>query len=228
MDDRRENQNGRLDFFHLHWPRDEYYFSEGAKILSVRKCSKPTFIYTEKPSFVMMSFNIIRTHSKSHKFLTALLNSRLIEYWLRNKGKMQGNNFQIDKEPLVNIPLVIPEDVSQFEILVDYLLYLNDDTKPQALPHTANNRLASHIEDVLNMMVYELYFESHMKEVGIDVLQFINPTPIDNVKDDIKKAEEVKKFYLWLQTPDNAVRQRINIVDIKSPNILSKINLATQ
>ncbi|MCX8481174.1 MAG: Eco57I restriction-modification methylase domain-containing protein, partial [Sediminibacterium sp.] len=178
MDERRKNQNGRLDFFHLHWPRDEYYFAEGPKILSIRKCDKPTFIYTDQPTYVMMSFNIIRTHSKSHKYLTALLNSRLIEYWLKNKGKMQGNNYQIDKEPLLNIPLFIPKSVTNFETLVDYLLYLYNKSTPQILSHTDNTCIAKHIEDILNMMVYELYFEEHMKEVGIDVLQFINPPSI--------------------------------------------------
>lgn len=39
------------------------------------------------------------------KYLLALLNSTLIEFWLKNKGKMQGSNYQLDKAPLVNIPL---------------------------------------------------------------------------------------------------------------------------
>ena len=26
MDARRENQNGHLNYYHLHWPRDEYFF----------------------------------------------------------------------------------------------------------------------------------------------------------------------------------------------------------
>ena len=39
------------------------------------------------------------------KYLIALLNSKLIKFWLKNKGKMQGNNFQIDKEPILEIPI---------------------------------------------------------------------------------------------------------------------------
>ena len=77
-------------------------------------------------------------------------------------------------------------------------------------------------------MVYELYFEKHMKDANIDVLQFIKPHPINKLKSNKEKAEVIKDFYMWLQTPDNSVRQRINIVDIKSPTIISKINLATQ
>ena len=137
---------------------------------------------------------------------------------------------EVKKENLEKllIKLLEPAKQTPFVNLVDYLLFLNDKNSEQLFPHTTNERIAAHVEDVLNMMVYELYFEKHMKEVGIDVLQFINPKQIGNLITGNEKAEEIKKFYLWLQTPDNQVRQRINIVDIKSPNIISKINLATQ
>ena len=74
------------------------------------------------------------------------------------------------------------------------------------------------------MMVYELYFEEHMKEVGLDVLQYINPKSMDTLKSDAAKAEVIQEFYEWYQKPDNAVRQRIEIANEKSPHILAIIN----
>lgn len=91
----------------LHRARDEKFF-KGAKIHSIRKCSQPTFTYTEFDCYVSQTFYCIKTERINLKFLTGLLNSKLIEFWLRNKGKMQGDLFQIDKEPLMNIPIVIP------------------------------------------------------------------------------------------------------------------------
>ncbi|MCF0186937.1 MAG: hypothetical protein HUJ98_10675 [Bacteroidaceae bacterium] len=44
-------------------------------------------------------------HRWDLKFLVGVLNSKLVEFWLKNKGKMQGENYQLDKEPLCNIPL---------------------------------------------------------------------------------------------------------------------------
>ena len=67
-----------------------------------------------------------------------------------------------------------------------------------------------------------------MKEAGLNVLQFISPKPISDLENLKDKEEVIQGFYLWLQTPNNQVRQRINIIDVKSPDILSKINLATQ
>jgi len=49
-------------------------------------------------------------------FLTGLLNSRLVKFWLKHRGKMQGQNFQIDKEPLLAIPLCIPKKAEQARI----------------------------------------------------------------------------------------------------------------
>ena len=116
MEERRENQQGRLKFFQLHWPRDERFFQSGAKILSVRKCGTPTFAYTENEAYVMMSFNIVKTNRVDLKFLTGLLNSKLVKFWLRHRGKMQGQNYQVDKEPLMAIPLCVPSKIGQEKI----------------------------------------------------------------------------------------------------------------
>jgi hypothetical protein len=117
MLDRRENQTGQIEFYHLHWARNEAFFAKGEKILAVRKCANsPVFSYTEEAAYVMMSINVIKTERVNQKYLTGLLNSKLIEFWLKHKGKMQGNNFQIDKEPLLALPLLQPDMLLQQQI----------------------------------------------------------------------------------------------------------------
>jgi adenine-specific DNA-methyltransferase len=193
--------------------------------------------YTEAEIyFTQIGFSLISKEksNKSLKYILALLNSKAVNFYHKYKFlDLEKNTFP--KILIANckkfpIPDIEPVKQMPFINLVDYLLYLNDKNSEQIFAHTTNERIATHVEDILNMMVYELYFEEHMKakEVQLDVLQFISPKPIATLKSGEEKAEVIKAFYLWLQTPDNAVRQRINIVDIKSPNILSKINLATQ
>ncbi|MBN2890881.1 MAG: Eco57I restriction-modification methylase domain-containing protein, partial [Bacteroidales bacterium] len=90
----------------LHRSRDENYF-KGEKIFSLRKCSvRPKFTYTDFDAYVNRTFMIIKTDRINQKFLTGILNSNLIAFWLKYKGKMQGNNYQIDKTPLENLPLI--------------------------------------------------------------------------------------------------------------------------
>ena len=210
----------------LHRARNEYFFVD-EKIISLRKCAKPTFTYTNFDCYVSQTYFVIKTSRINQKYLTALLNSKLIAFWLKHKGKMQGFQYQVDKGPLIELPLITSTHQDTFATLVDYLLYLYDNTNPQALPHTANTRLASHIEDVLNMMVYELYFSVHMIKNEIDVLKFIKVDPFSDYDKDINKESKILEFYTWFLSPDNLVRQRIKVVDIKSPNLISKINSST-
>jgi adenine-specific DNA-methyltransferase len=128
MDERRETKFGRLPWYCLHWPRDKSFFEGAPRILSVRKCAEPTFSYTEDVAYVMMAFNIIKTDRINQKYLTALLNSKVVRYWLQHKGKMQGGQFQVDKEPLLAIPLVAPPSAEQQRIakLVDLILQASE------------------------------------------------------------------------------------------------------
>jgi adenine-specific DNA-methyltransferase len=124
LDERRETKAGMLNWYNLHWPRSPHFFMAGPKILAVRKCAIPTFAYVEAPMGVMMAFNIIQTKRIDSKYLTGLLNSKLMRYWLLCKGKLQGKMFQVDKEPLLDMPLHKPSAADQTKVatLVDSIL----------------------------------------------------------------------------------------------------------
>lgn len=99
----------------LHRAREEKFFI-GEKIISVRKCARPTFTFSDFDCYVSQTFFSIKTERVNLKYLTALLNSKMIAFWLKYKGKMQGNNFQIDKEPLLALPLLQPNEDKQNEL----------------------------------------------------------------------------------------------------------------
>lgn len=92
----------------LHRARDPRFFS-GSKIICQRKCAElPIFSYSDGECYLTQTFNIIKSNRVNLRYLTGLLNSKLIAFWLRNRGKMQGLNYQLDKEPLQQIPIVVP------------------------------------------------------------------------------------------------------------------------
>ncbi len=148
MEDRRENLQGKLSFSNLHWPRDNSFFDKGEKILSVRKCAAPTFVYTNEEAYVMMSFNVIRSERINLKYLTGLLNSKLIAFWLRKKGKMQGNNYQLDKEPLLEIPIYNPtvKEADKISNIVDKII-----------SKKAEGKDTLDLEKEIDELVYRLY-----------------------------------------------------------------------
>lgn len=89
----------------LHRARKEYFFKD-EKIISLRKCDKPTFTYVHDDCYVSETFYIIKSDRINLKYLIGLLNSKIIAFWLRHKGKMQGLNYQIDKQPILSLPLI--------------------------------------------------------------------------------------------------------------------------
>ena len=108
-----------------------------------------------------MSVNVIQTNRWNMKFLTGVLNSKLIAYWLRNKGKMQGSNYQVDKEPLMNIPLPPATNEQQQPIinLVDQILSAK---KSNTTVDT------SELEQEIDKLVYALY---GLTDEEIDIIE---------------------------------------------------------
>ena len=108
-----------------------------------------------------MAFNIIQTKRIDLKYLTGLLNSKLMRYWLRHKGKLQGKMFQIDKEPLLDMPLHQPsaEVQTQVATLVDSILR-SIPLRDGAATEAQKESVARHIEATdaqIQTIIYQLY-----------------------------------------------------------------------
>ena len=133
----------------LHRARNSYFFT-GKKIISLRKCSNgPVFSYSECDCYVSQTFFSIKTNRWNLKFLTGLLNSSLIRFWLQNKGKMQGENYQVDKEPLMGIPLPQTSYMQQNMIeLVETIISIKKQDK---------NSDTTVLEHEIDQLVYKLY-----------------------------------------------------------------------
>lgn len=109
----------------LHRARKKEIFL-GEKIVALRKSvGTPVFSYVDFDAYVLQSFNIIKTTRINMKYLIGILNSKLIKYWLKEKGKMQGDNYQLDTQPLTEIPIKNATNEQQQAIanLVDCLLH---------------------------------------------------------------------------------------------------------
>ena len=140
----------------LHRARDEKFFL-GEKIISVRKCAAPTFSFIDFDCYVSATFYVIKTNRITQKYLVSLLNSTLFAFWLRHRGKMQGNNYQIDKEPLINLPILKPSQSDQkpFIILVDKILAITEDD--DYLENLTKQAKVKEYERQIDQMVYKLY-----------------------------------------------------------------------
>jgi len=145
----------------LHRAREQDFF-EGVKIISLRKTSFPHFTYTEFPCYVSQTYFVIKPKDIDLKYLTAILNSKLIYFWLYHKGKKQGEQLQIDKEPLLNIPIVKtadPKKVNHLASLTDKMIELKrkEAAEPNSQLKTMITRQIEGVDKAVDAAVYGLY-----------------------------------------------------------------------
>ena len=222
MDQRRENMSGRLDFYHIHWPRTETFFQQGEKILVPRKSPIPLFAYRMEEAYVMMAINIIKTNRVNMKYLTGLLNSKLIEFWLKNKGKMQGSNFQLDKEPLLQIPIAVPSREMQSLIakLVDCIILINNVQDVRINKFVSNEYLAKMFELLIDGCVYEIYLGEELHRIGIHVFDTIRNI-VENCSIDNDNLASVSELYKSIE--ETGVIQKLDNLEHYSPDIFKPI-----
>lgn len=105
---RREVKSGQIKLHHLQWPRNEKYFISGSKIIAAIRTYKPAFYFTKDEYYGSRALNFIQSDRIDLRYLTGILNSKLVEFWLKHKGKKLGNLLQVDKGPLLQIPITLP------------------------------------------------------------------------------------------------------------------------
>jgi hypothetical protein len=147
----------------LHRARNEDFFI-GEKILCVRKTKRPSFSYVNFPSYVSRMFISIKPKENVNlKVLMGILNSKLIHFWLYFKGKKEGNQLQVDMNPILEIPIKIPSESMQssFVALVDKALSLNNQLNKVGDKKTDERyRLEEDIKKTdaeIDELVYKLY-----------------------------------------------------------------------
>lgn len=145
----------------LHRAREEKFF-EGQGLFSIRKTKRPAFAYVDFPCYVTRAFMVLKSTDVNLKYLLGVLNSNLIYFWFLNKGKLQGDQLQIDKEPIMEAPIYIGDQEWQKRIigLVDKLTDLNKEFKGLAENSDQWHKIKDEIaktDQKIDQEVYKLY-----------------------------------------------------------------------
>jgi len=210
----------------LHRSRNEDFFTD-EKIISVRKCVEPTFSYSQDPGYFSATFYIIKSDRIDLKYLTTFLNSKIVYYWLRYKGKMQGDNFQVDKAPLLKIPIYKPESYFPFIELFE-LISATLKAEGKIIDVIENKHIAQFFEDVADACFFDVYFPEEMKEKEISVIEEVSQSMRSlGITQDFSslQLEEQKKTIanLYMQLKESKAQQKMRRFVTASPDILKLI-----
>jgi hypothetical protein len=169
----------------------------------------------------MLAINVIHTARLDMRYLCAVLNSCVIEFWLRHEGSMQGLNFQIDAGPLQRIPLVKTAASKQETVgtLVEVIQFACRDSEPEL--HVPGG----FFQDVVEACVMECYFRDHMAERDLLILDDLAPNleAYDAAASETRQREFVEHLYRALNAPDCPIRNRLLRLCADSPDLLAVI-----
>ena len=138
----------------------------------------------------------------SIKYLLGVLNSSLVNFFI----KQTSTNTNITAKVLSSIPIAVPPNDVQGLIatIVDYIILINS-AQNNLSELVSNDTIASYFEKIIDGCVYELYFDGHMKEQEINIidsaLELIKP--ITHLSSDKEKADMILDVFMNIKKTFN-------------------------
>ncbi len=193
-------------------PREWKYFT-GERIYLRKIVGKTLYAcYLNSDNVADQSVYIAKLNNQDFKlkYILAILNSTLIAHYFRVKNNEFDILFpQIKVTEFKNLPIKIaPIGIQNiFSEIVNYISCL------KAIK-TKTNIQESYFDQLIDSMVFELYFEDEIKKAGRDILQYLTNLPpiIDDMHDE-EKMQVITQTFNELYDKNHPVRQNLYYMD---------------
>ena len=111
LSSKRETVEGKIPWYSLHWPRDKDIFESKEKIVNSRRAKGNIFAletrqYYEQSDIMVTVIKEDFMDLFPPRYVLGLLNSKVYYIWLKNRGKLKGEMFEIYGKPLEEIPII--------------------------------------------------------------------------------------------------------------------------
>lgn len=175
--------------------------------------------------FCANSTNYISVDSQSINplYLLGVLNSTLINFYI----KQTSTNTNITAKVLESLPIIHNNMYAERVIatLVAYIMILKSSEDISTI--VSNNTISNYFDKIIDGIVFELYFQEHMKSNQIDVLEYASELiPLHYVLKDMSTSEQnnlIWSTYTNIKKTNNCLRERLELFSMRSPNILKHI-----
>jgi tRNA1(Val) A37 N6-methylase TrmN6 len=194
----------------LHRSREERLFLANPKIVFPRR-STTIYCAIDTSSFYALNtayVALITDNDYKYSYLASWFNSSLINFVY---SKLYFG-WQITIPSLMTMKIKKP--TNEINKVLDILTYWSPEK----------------FDIIIDSIILNLYFSEHMKERGIDVLDFVEKDIESVMQDrefenliDIEKEQVIEQLNVIWNHPDNEVRNRIKLFAVRSPEILKPI-----
>ena len=141
------------NYYCLSYARHEDMFTQ-EKIVVPQRSKSNTFGYNNIPWYSATDVYFINPKDKNVrlKYVLGVLNSKLYYLWLYTRGKRKGEILELFLKPISEIPIIIPSDIQQKEIvdIVDRILEIKDND-------SSSEKNLKEYEELINNKIYSIY-----------------------------------------------------------------------
>ena len=232
----RGRENSRLindDFWYRYiYPKNLTMF-EHEKLVAPHLSYGGQFAWDKKGFFygVTNIYGYIKKTNIKEKydFWLGLFNSKLFWFFIQNTGAVMRGGHYLFKPGYINpfpIPGIIPPETEKaITTIVDYILFIKSlPISKQVNEYVNNNVIVRLFENVIDALVYELYFNKEFSEANISFANYVvrDFKNIEN-SDIIQSILIIESSYQKLREIDNEIRNNIKCMAIKMEKLLAPI-----
>ncbi|MDR1484223.1 MAG: N-6 DNA methylase, partial [Planctomycetaceae bacterium] len=227
---KRETQKGLIPWWCLHWHRYPELFSEEKIIMrqtadNIRATHDNNGFYTLNSILV---FKINPDKNVSYRYAVILLNSKLNNFVYKNITQEEGRIFAEVKPQNVRklfLPKISLKEQNIFEVLCDYLLFLNDENNQPINPRIGNAALAQFFQEIADACVVELIYGKEMKLKKVDILKYAREEikPLKHSENKTQKAQKIANVHHAWSQAENEIYNRMKIISLMCPETAGMI-----
>ncbi len=192
---------------------------EKAKIIWHHLALSPEFALDTEHFYLTAPSNLLTmknsTNPQDIKYLLAVLNSKISDYYMRQTGRRrEGGCIEYKKISVEKIPIrrISPSEQELFVTLADYILFLR---KIESTLTTAKDRvMSSFFEQITDGCVYESYFKESLKDARKDILKYLDDLPaVTPTASQDQTLALIRTVFTRLYDRDHPVSQRLYYLD---------------
>lgn len=195
---------------------------------------RPRFAIDTRGTYVNAPANLLSAISNtvSIEYLLAVLNSAIADFYIRQTGYSREHNYYEYKKVFVEKIPVIPakKEVTQiFEVLVNCIVSAKAADTESSKGSNFNMSVRT-FEQVIDGLLFDLYFEEEMKEKDIsifkaveeEILQALDKRPPEELAEDEYLQLSTHLTKTWTN-PSDEVRNKMMLFATRSPEVLRPI-----
>ena len=162
------------------------------------------------------------------QYYTLILNSRLFSYFYKkfySGGGLGEKGLRFKKEFIEKIPVPsISVSKKSFYTLLLNTIQFTKKTIKKIDKDIPNTHISEAFEEVIDALVFELYFPEEFAEKGIEIEKYAKDifNPIEGLKED-QQIKAIQEAYQTLREKDNPLRNQIKLMKIELKELLLPI-----